>query len=46
LLQDWKKQVVHHEEKSQIDQILEQLVKVKFFFLIDDLFMASSFCEL
>jgi hypothetical protein len=46
LLQDWKKQVVHHEGKRQADQNLEQLVKVKFSLLIDDLLMASSFCEL
>jgi hypothetical protein len=46
LLQDWKEQVVHHEGKSQADQNLEQLVKVKFSLLINDLLMASSFCEL
>jgi homoserine kinase len=45
LLQDWKKQVVHHEGKSQADQNLEQLVKVKFSLLIDDLLMAASICE-
>ncbi|CAK9236830.1 unnamed protein product [Sphagnum troendelagicum] len=28
LLQDWKKQVVHHEGKRQADQNLEQLVKI------------------